>query len=175
MERRDAVNEDRELICMCLWDVFSNNHSVTAIDGREVDIGSFRGAAAFLADLANAEIGGARYDYMDFYMGTIRAQNRADLAPVYRAIFRRLRGAGSDWEYRFPRLGLVEMGPATSDPEADPAEEIEKRRAVDELRADFEEGERAAREAARDLPAPATVAAYRAVYGEDPAGWPPWD
>src|SRR5918995_2075555 len=48
--RAEPVNvqeEVTELIGLCLWDVFSDNHDVTAADGRVVDIGSFRGAGAF--------------------------------------------------------------------------------------------------------------------------------
>jgi hypothetical protein len=45
------VQQDEELtdlVGMCLWDVFSDNHEVIAADGRVADIGSFRGAGAFL-------------------------------------------------------------------------------------------------------------------------------
>jgi len=45
------VNQDEEvteLVEMCLWDIFSDNHDVIAADGRAADIGSFRGAGAFL-------------------------------------------------------------------------------------------------------------------------------
>lgn len=40
--------EVTELVGLCLWDVFSDNHDVIAADGRISDIGSFRGAGAFL-------------------------------------------------------------------------------------------------------------------------------
>jgi hypothetical protein len=72
-----------ELVGLCLWDVFSDSHDVIAADGRLADIGSFRGAGAFL----------------------------------------------------------------------------------DEHLTD--------REDAMDRPPPATVRAYRQVYGRDPRGWPP--
>jgi hypothetical protein len=45
------VNQDEEvteLVGLCLWDIFSDNHDVIAADGRGADIGSFRGAGAFL-------------------------------------------------------------------------------------------------------------------------------
>jgi hypothetical protein len=45
------VNEEEEvteLVGLCLWDIFSDNHDVIAADGRLADIGSFRGAGAFL-------------------------------------------------------------------------------------------------------------------------------
>jgi hypothetical protein len=40
--------EVTELVGLCLWDVFSDNHDVIAADGRLADIGSFRAAGAFL-------------------------------------------------------------------------------------------------------------------------------
>ena len=45
------VRQDEELTELagqCLWDVFSDNHEVIAADGRLVNMGSFRGASAFL-------------------------------------------------------------------------------------------------------------------------------
>ena len=35
-------NEVTELVGLCLWDVFSDNHDVIAADGRLADIGLFR-------------------------------------------------------------------------------------------------------------------------------------
>jgi len=49
-----------ELVGRCLWDIFSDNHEVLGPDGRIVDIGSFRGAGSFLAELANVQIGHER-------------------------------------------------------------------------------------------------------------------
>ncbi len=40
--------EVTELVGLSLWDVFFDNHDVIAADGRAGDIGSFRGAGAFL-------------------------------------------------------------------------------------------------------------------------------
>jgi hypothetical protein len=45
------VNEEdevTELVGLCLWDIFSDSHDVIGADGRLADIGSFRGAGAFL-------------------------------------------------------------------------------------------------------------------------------
>ncbi len=47
----DREREVPELVGRCLWDVFSDNHNVIAPDGREVDLGSFRGTGDFIADL----------------------------------------------------------------------------------------------------------------------------
>ena len=42
----ETEHEVRELVAMCLWDVFSNEHDVVDREGRLVDIGSWRGATA---------------------------------------------------------------------------------------------------------------------------------
>lgn len=183
-----AVNEEEEvteLVGLCLWDVFSDNHDVIAADGRLADIGSFRGAGAFLDEHLTRDREGWRDgDYMRFYMGTIWISRRADLMPVYAMIFGRLKAVGADWVYHFPELGLVEFAPAddTNKPgegysvtEGAVAEvEAQKRRAdVERFRAELREANARAREEAMDRPPPATVHAYREVYGRDPRGWPP--
>jgi hypothetical protein len=48
-----------------------------------------------------------------------------------------------------------------------------KRREIERIRADLAASNARAREEAMDRPAPATVRAYREVYGRDPRGWPP--
>ena len=66
-------------------------------------------AGGFIADELNRQIGESRYDYLDFYMGTIWLSQRADLTPVYEMIFRRLKERMFDWHYRFAELGLIEF------------------------------------------------------------------
>lgn len=166
--------EVRELVARCLWDVFSDNHEVIAANGAVVDIGSFRGAGQFLADLLNQEIGASEYDYLDFYMGTVWVADRADLTPVYAMIFRRLQACGYDWEYAFPRLYAVELGAPEND-SPDPVEAVTREQERAELRELLEAGHREALEAAKDRPPPETVEAYRRVYGSFPRGWPPWE
>ena len=59
---RRPVQPERELtelVGMCLWDVLSDNHEVRGPDGRLVDLGSFRAAAGFLAEMLNRELGQA--------------------------------------------------------------------------------------------------------------------
>jgi hypothetical protein len=52
--------------------------------------------------------------------------------------------------------------------------EAQKRRAeVERFRAELREANARAREEAIDHPPPATVRAYRQVYGRDPRGWLP--
>jgi hypothetical protein len=110
------ANQDEEvieLVGLCLWDIFSDNHDVIAADGRVADIGSFRGAGAFLDEYVTRDQEGWRDgDYMRFYMGTIWISRRADLMPVYALIFRRLKAAGADWVYHFPEIGIVELARA---------------------------------------------------------------
>lgn len=169
------VDRDREvadLVGRCLWDIFSDNHEVMARDGRIVDLGPFRGSGGFIADLLNAQTPSGRYDYLDFYMGTMGIGGRAGLAPVYRMIFRRLAAQGCDWTYRFPPLYVV----AFDDVDALAlAERIGRERQDAELRRTLEDGHRKALEAAKDRPPPETVEAYRQIYGHLPNGWPPWE
>lgn len=109
-------DEVTELVGLCLWDTFSDNHEVIAADGRLADIGSFRGAGAFLDEHLTRDRDGWREgDYMRFYMGTIWIRGRADLAPVHAMIFTRLKAMGADWFYHFPELGVVELTSADND------------------------------------------------------------
>jgi hypothetical protein len=182
------VNEEEEvteLVGLCLWDTFSDNHDVIAADGRVADIGSFRGAGAFLDEhLTRDQDGWREGDYLRFYLGTIWISRRADLTPVYGMIFRRLKALSADWVYHFPELGLVELAPlddadkpnnAYSVSKAAVAElDAQKRRAeVEQFRTELREMNARAREEALDRPPPATVRAYRQEYGRDPRGWPP--
>lgn len=163
--------EIRELVGRCLWDIFSDNHDVIDPDGRLVDIGSFRGAGAFIAELVNRELADARYDYLDFYLGTIWVSDRADLTPVYAMIFRRLAKHGYDWKYAFPRLSVVHF-----DRPGEPlAATLERERERAEFQALMDDAHREALERAKDEPPPATIITYRRVYGADPSGWPPWE
>ena len=50
-----VIDEPAELLGLCLWDVFSDNHQVIAADGRVVDLGSFRGSAGVIADFFEGE------------------------------------------------------------------------------------------------------------------------
>lgn len=189
--RAEPVNvqeEVTELVGLCLWDVFSDNHDVIAADGRAVDIGSFRGAGAFLDEHLNRgqedRWRGREGDYLRFYMGTIWISRRADLMPVYAMIFRRLRTLGAAWQYQFPQLYLTELDPRDLGVDQPPSYSVsesaaaevkaQKRRAeTARMRADIDELNAQARERALDQETPATVRAYRQVYGRDPRGWPP--
>ena len=185
----EVEREVRELVGQCLWDVFSESHEVAAPDGRVLDLGSFRASGGFLAEILNRQLGAEQYDYLDFYMGTIWVAQRADLTPVYRMIFGRLRSRRLDWIYHFPRLYAVDLRPlkealdqkdepdwlnySPSEALAKEEEQKERDRELAELRESLDEGYRQAIEEALKAPPPATVRAYEAVYGHFPRGWPP--
>jgi hypothetical protein len=185
----ETDREVRELVGQCLWDVFSDNHEVVAADGRVLDLGSFRASGGFLADVLNTQTQSNEYDYLSFYLGTLWLSDRADLTPVYRMIFHRLRARGHDWFYQFPRVYLVDMRPlkAALDAEGpsathayDPSEafarELAERERDEEIAAmqeRLDETHAEAVEQAVDKPPPPTVCAYRDVYGVFPRGWPP--
>jgi hypothetical protein len=173
-----------QLVGLCLWDLFSDNHDVTCPDGRVVHPGSFRGAAGFIADLVNREFPSSCYNYIDFYMGTGRFGSRADLSGVYRMIFQRMRSLGLDWIYRFPRLGVVAFGDLeenespieTYDPSESLKKEEDKRHKAEELaklQADLEEDFLESVEESRKSDPPLVVRSYQDVYGHLPQGWPP--
>ncbi len=167
----NAQEELTELVGLCLWDVFSDNHDIVVADGRVADMGSFRGASAFLDEyLDRGSRGWREGDCLRFYMGTFIISGRADLTPVYRMIFRRLEAHGADWIYHFPELYLVELG--SPDEEGDDAKQAREAERA-KLHADVAEANARAREDALDGLPPPTVTAYRAVYGRDPRGWPP--
>jgi len=182
------VNEEEEvteLVGLCLWDVFSDNHDVIAADGRVADVGSFRGAGAFLDEhLTRDQEGWREGDYLRFYMGTIWISRRADLTPVYAMIFRRLKAMAADWVYHFPELGIIELGSVEDAGQPDKRYSVseaavaeltaqQRRAEVERFRAELREMNARAREEAMDQSPPATVRAYRQVYGRDPRGWPP--
>ena len=150
-----------------MWDVFSNENEVVDRNGRLVDIGSWVGAAGFLADQLNRGSAEQQHDYIDFYMGSFWVSERADLTPVYEMIFRRLRAALLDWRYRFLQLHLIEF--PSDRPDGRRSYELEK------MRADLELANREALDDLKLEPVPAIVLTYRNIYGVSPHGWPPWD
>lgn len=99
-------------------------------------------------------------------------------------IFRRLMALGSDWEYHFPELGLVDLSPlrkaldapadySPSESLAKDQEEKERQAELERMRAELTEIHGKSRREALDRPPPSIVQAYQAIYGRDPNGWPP--
>lgn len=181
--------ELREIVGLCMWEVFSDSHEVIASSGKIVDLGSFRGSADFIAVWINRSLGTTQYNYMDFYMGPWLLSRRADLQPVYEMIFRRLRAAGADWEYHFPELHAVKLPKLEDLPgEKKPPEwesyspsaaleneeaEREEEAKEEQMAKDIAKANEEAKSNAMDRPPPKTVNAYVAVYGREPKGWPP--
>lgn len=185
--------ECRDIVGCVLWEVFSDNHSVIADDGREVDLGSFRGASSTLDafdrdEAADSDSGDwmdvwDRGDHMRFYCGLAFISGRTDYGPVYEMVFRRLRSLDADWIYRFPRIGVVRFEKpeepadlADYSPSEAFAKEAKKREDDAEfarMEAELDQAyEASARAAAKEEPPP-IVQAYRNVYGRLPSGWPP--
>jgi hypothetical protein len=179
----NVTEEVTELVGRCLWDVFSDNHEVFASDGRIVDIGSFREASTFLDECLSGPLEQPHCgDEYHFYMGSTWLSSFADLGPVYRMIFRRLRALGADWKFHFPRLFLVDLCPlaekqdGTYSPSEAFGKEQEQREHQAELekaRAELDELHNQACRDAMDEAPPQTVRAYHEVFGRYPRGWAP--
>lgn len=174
------LQEPAELLALCLWDVFSDNHDVIAADGRIVHLGSFRGSAGVISDFfegdGHEECGWRDRDegYLDFYMGTSWIAHRADLAPAYRLIFRRLKYHGADWAYVFPRMYAIDLGAAHTQIEGyDPSAALAREQEACRLRKSLDQDVLAAKREARAKELPATVRAYQEIFRRFPKGWPP--
>ena len=183
----NVVEECTHVVGAVTWEIFSDNHHVTAPDGREADLGSWRGASSFLAEFVegrDAARSWDRGDSMRFYMGLIWIRDRCDYGAVYRMVFRRMQREGLDWIHTFPRLHVFRFDREETAPAAaleySPSDAFarEQERAADEaeharLQADLDAAEQEARAEARNSPAPPVVQAYRVVLGRWPDGWPP--
>ena len=189
----DPVEECRDIVGRVLWEIFSDNHSVIADDGREIDLGSFRGASSTLAlFVAGDSMADYREDWMDvwdrgdsmsFYMGLAFIEGRTDFGVVYEMVFRRLQKLDVDWIYRFPQLGVVrfeqpeaQLDTVNYDPSEAIARELKQREEdaeCEKMQAKMDEANRASAEAAAEEEPPPIIRAYRRVYGRLPSGWPP--
>lgn len=64
--------EVTDLVGMCLWDIFSDNHEVITADGRVADLGTFRGSSAFLDEYLTVDRNSwLEGDDSRFYLGTM--------------------------------------------------------------------------------------------------------
>jgi hypothetical protein len=182
----NPIEEIINLVGLCLWDIFSDNHEVISVNGKVYDTGSFRGSGGFIAEYINEHFPEleSRYDYLDFYMGTFIVQDRADLLPVYMWIFKHLRSLECDWIYSFPRIYAISFNKEDMETPSDPLEydpnkaleeefsKQEKKAEVDRLQQELEEAYQQEAEEAKYKPLPKTVQAYKNVYGRLPKGWP---
>ncbi len=85
VEAPEPVEECADLLGCCLWDLFADNHEVRTANGALVDLGSFRAAAGFIADVRHRRTRSEawlseRSDYREFYLGTGMVRHRADLS-----------------------------------------------------------------------------------------------
>lgn len=170
-----------ELLARCIWDIFSDNNDVISKNKR-YHIGSFRGAAGFIAERLNA-YGKKKYDYMDFYMGSFGCEDHCDLTPIYEWIFTQLKNEGCDWFFHFTQLGLVDFGGSKnldstpmSDYDPNLAIEAELKENEEQLKKDafqekIEEINAQEREDALYKPPPSIVQAYKNIYHKFPVGW----
>jgi hypothetical protein len=135
--------------------------------------------------------GRSRTTIVIFCLGTIWVAGRADLTPVHRMFFRRLRGRGLDWIYHFPKLYAVDLRPLmktldekkgepewltypSSEALAGEEEEKEHDRKLAEFRGSLDEGHREAVEEALKRPPPGQACrglavGVRVALGTNPA------
>lgn len=175
------------ILGLSTYDVFSNNHEVIGEDDRIYDLGSFRGSGGFIADYFNGSFpdNSKKYDYIDFYMGTIWIKGRGTLTPFYEYIFQKLKEFNCDWKYSFPRLHLIDpkkIFDTSNDVKMEdyaPEKALEKQLEQDEIdnrtkkfqeelkkiyHEEFEE--------AKYKPLSQIVQAYKTIYGQLPNGHP---
>lgn len=182
------VEEVYEMVSIygdCLWDIFSNNHTVYNEKLESYHLGSFRGSAGFIADVIDKMnlVPEKTFDYMDFYMGSIWAEQRVDLVPVYEFIFKKLKDKILDWEYSFPRLGLIsfnnDKNETTDMKDYDPATSLKKefenenkKSEIKKLQNDLDNAYNEEFENAKYEKPSQVVRAYYSVYGYWPKGHP---
>jgi hypothetical protein len=177
----DENKEPLTLLGLCLWDIFSDNHTVKDAQNHEFEFGSFRSCAGLIARVVGSASSGEddffNMDYLDFYMGTIWIKNRGDLQPFYEFIFRILKKENCDWIYSFPRLGIVDFSdkiqPAPED--YDPANAMEKELKgieITKMKEELDRSYESEYEEARYKKPSSIVMAYRNVFGDWPTGHP---
>ena len=186
--KTEPVDEQCEIVSImgdCIWNIFSNNYTVFTGNSESYHLGSWRGSGDFIADVLNSLqlVPGKSFDYMDFYMGGIFSEERANLTPVYEFIFQKLKAKNLDWEYSFPRMGLVSFD--KDDTENDIPENYNAQEAVEKhikkekqqseinkLQKSFDDLYESEYEEARYKKLPAEVMAYFNVYHHYPKGHP---
>lgn len=175
----DEKKEPLTLLGLCLWDIFSDNHSVVDLKGVEYDLGSFRGSAQVIAEFINGKPNNSNtyFDYVEFYMGTIWIRKRTNVQPFYEYIFTVLKKEHCDWKYSFPRMGLVNfksdkpVKPQEYNPEKAMEQELENKK-VDEFQKELDNIYEEEFENAIYKTPPKTVLAYQNIYGDLPDGHP---
>jgi hypothetical protein len=182
------VDEQYEIALIfgkCIWDIFSNNHTVYNEDGGVYDLGSWRDSGSIIADIINRLdlVPGVTFDYLDFYMGHFRTAERADLTPVYEFIFTKLKARELDWEYSFPSVSLIDLDTNENKEETQETydattavqkqlEQQQKEEELNRLQHKLDESYNKEFEKARYSKPRPEVMAYYNVYGHWPYGHP---
>lgn len=178
-------DELTSLLGECIWNIFSNNHTIIGPKGEVFDLGSFRGSARFIAELINRFYPSPRvtYDYLDFYCAGWLHHDRTDLTLVYKLLFSRLQKKQCTWSYTFPRTYLFNLGKEKQDQAVDPKNydparalqrEMKKEKREQEMetfRQNLDDDYEQRKENAKFHPPPESVVAYHEVYGKWPEGW----
>lgn len=178
----EAKKEFNYILGLTTYDIFSNNHSVMSKEGETYDLGSMRGSGRFIADFFNEKLkpDGETYDYMDFYMGTVWIDERANLLPFYEFIFSKLKLIECNWVYEFPRLYVINFDksdginnkPKNYNPTESVLNQIDKDASFDKLKNDLNQSAEADYEDAKYKPLISIVQAYKNVYDCLPKGHP---
>jgi hypothetical protein len=139
------------VIGVCLRELFAV-HDVIA--PYPIELSTWRGTAADIADWLNRRLDVQQYDDLDFYMGPFYACQLADLTPVYSLILRRFKQKGLDLLYAYPQWYVAYTG-------GERADYLKYRTELEainsETRREIDEG-----------PPPDIVAAYVSVFGHPP-------
>ncbi len=183
-----GIEEHKEffyILGLVAYDIFSNNHEVIGEDRKAFNLGSFRGSGDFIAGFLNNHYPDKsdRYNYMDFYMGTIWIRERGVLMPFYEYVFKKLKDLKCDWVYSFPRTYVVDMKNSTdkSDdskiedykPEESVHKDIEssaKDKQTNKLKEDLDNIYEEEYEEAKYTPLIQIVQAYKNIFGVLPEG-----
>lgn len=182
------VDEQYETVSIfgdCLWNIFSNNHTIYNQQAESYDLGSWRSSGGFIADVINKLqlVPGRTFDYMDFYMGNVWTKDRTNLRAIYEFIFTRLKEKGLDWEFSFPRMGIVNFN-TSNDTEPAPEnynpatalqqhlEQQQKQEEANKLQQELDEVYNKEFDKARYEKPSQEVMAYYNIYGHWPEGHP---
>jgi hypothetical protein len=174
------------ILGLCVYDIFSNNHEVIGDDNKVYDLGSMRGSGRFIAEFLNDRIENPKkYDYIDFYMGTVWIEGRGNLIPFYEFVFEKLKQASCDWKYSFPKLMLIDFNenadPSDNQNMADyrpeqalqkKFESAEKEMQAKKIQDELDKAYQEEYEEAKYKPLYPIVQAYKNIYGVLPYGHP---
>ena len=179
------TEEFQYVLGLSVYDIFSNNHEVYNLeDNVTYDLGSFRGSGRVIADFINNKYSNKKYEYLDFYMGTIWIKDRANLLPFYEFIFEILKIEKCDWNYSFPRLFLLDLSNKKSSDEENPElyspeksinnelEMINKEKEIHKFQKKLDSSFEKEHEDAKYKPLVLIVQAYKNVYRKIPNGHP---